>query len=74
MLPFLTHKAGLEKDKTGVIRTSLERLFEILPKEAISRWGLEPLDIGTLRLRYQNEAQSYPQEPRPFETSSFTVG
>jgi len=73
ILPFLTHKAGLEKDKTGVVRTSLERLFEIMPKEAVSRWGLEPLEIGLIRLRCHDLVREGHRELQPFETTSFTV-
>lgn len=74
MLPFVTRKVALEKDKTGVIRTSLERLYEVLPKEAVSRWGLEPLEIGVIRLRSQKRGNEDKRGLCPFETGSFTVG
>ena len=73
MLPFLTHKAGLEKDKTGIVRSSLERLFEILPKEAVSRWGLEPLELGVVRLKSPDGEAAPLKTSQPFETSCFTV-
>lgn len=68
ILPFLLQKGVLDKDKTGVVRDSLERLLEHLPKEMNSRSGIEPLDVANLRLRLRRHTSD-----ECFSTSVFVA-
>ena len=73
MVPFLTHKTALEKDKMGTIRDSFERLISCLPKETASRWGIEPIDLSVLRFVSGNDIHKETGYPKPFRSSSFVV-
>lgn len=67
LLPYLTHKSALERDKLGVVREALTRLVETIPREALTRWGIEPLDMAVLRLKLGNGSN------QPYRTRVFAV-
>jgi ataxia telangiectasia mutated family protein len=67
MLPFLVHKNSLEKDRLGLIRNSLERLMDVLPKESTSRWGFEAIELNTVRLQTRIKGEKNPAWTKAFE-------
>ena len=78
LLPYLTHRSVIEKDREGVVREGMGRLMQALPKEAISRWGVEPSDMSVLRLKPHSVASSTGQaegrlNSKPFETRTIAV-
>lgn len=73
ILPFVTHKAALEHDKSGTTRETLLKIMEQLPKESQVRWGVEPLDLGVVRLRARSRKGKEKEVDGPFETSCMSV-
>nr|ODO03836.1 hypothetical protein L204_00175 [Cryptococcus depauperatus CBS 7855] len=69
--PYVTHKTLLDGNQSTVIRESVEKLIEVLPRETVMSRGLEPLDMQNLRLRTLMEEDITCQ---PFETLSFSAG
>lgn len=74
LLPYLVHKSTLDKDNLGTVRSSLETLLETMPKETMSRGGVEPLDLATVRLRLSSQARTMTERVDvPYETLVMTV-
>ncbi|WVQ74425.1 hypothetical protein IAR50_004026 [Cryptococcus sp. DSM 104548] len=69
ILPHVTHLTVEVKD-TAEIRSNLEMLWEVLPREAGNK-RLELLDMGSLRLKSRYQGRT---ELAPFESVSFSAG
>ncbi|ODO04804.1 hypothetical protein I350_05414 [Cryptococcus amylolentus CBS 6273] len=69
ILPHITHPA-MEAKYVAEIRSSLETLWEVLPREAGSK-RLEYLDMGCLRLKSRIQGRT---NLVPFESVSFSAG
>jgi ataxia telangiectasia mutated family protein len=73
MLPFVTHKVAGEYDKTGLVRETLAKIMDHLPKEGQLRWGVEPLDLSVIRLKARSRKGKEKETHHPFETSAMKV-
>ncbi|KAK8844109.1 hypothetical protein IAR55_006903 [Kwoniella newhampshirensis] len=62
-LPFVTHKTLVDSKQAPMIRDTLEKMMDGLPRETAVKWGIEPLDLNVLRLkRLRSEATRGPFE------------
>jgi ataxia telangiectasia mutated family protein len=73
MLPFVTHKVSADYDKTGSTRETLLKIMDHLPKESQVRWGVEPLDLGVVRLKARSRKGKEKEVHGPFETTVMSV-
>jgi ataxia telangiectasia mutated family protein len=73
MLPFVTHKLAGEYDRAGQARETLVKIMDYLPKEGQLRWGVEPLDLGMIRLKARSRKGKEKDTRQPFETAAMSV-
>jgi ataxia telangiectasia mutated family protein len=67
VLPFITHES-VSEDTEEIVAVALGKLVESLPREALFRWGFEPLDLHILRLRDDPNGRD-----EPFSLSGVSV-
>lgn len=67
MLPFVTHQSVSDDDKS-MVRESMTRILDSLPKEAVSKGSIKPLDLDVLRFGPTTTT------PGPFQLTAITAG
>lgn len=72
ILPHLAHSAELQGAQD--VTENVERLMEMLAKESTMSRGIEPLDLGSMRLKTVAARGRHHFAACPFETRSFSAG
>ena len=74
LLPFLTHPSTTNP-RAQQIKETATRFVDVLGKETISRWGIQPLKLDCVRLRNSSRINKEDPEIRePFSLSTITAG